>query len=126
MLKLKAIMRGKTTTDYIKGLVERDQPEPTSSKGYCFQCHEEHELIPNTVTESMLFRIGDEQKEIKVTEFPAQVCSKCGNTTISVGLAAEVESIVEEIVSERINRPAAMPLPEKVSFNTLLYGEAIA
>lgn len=126
MLKLKAIMCGKNASDYIKGLVEHDRPEPVSVKGYCFQCHEEHELLPNTVTESMFFSIGDEQTEIKVTEFPVQICSKCGNTTISVGLAAEVESMVEEIVSEQINRPVGRQLPMKLSFNSLLNGEAIA
>ena len=126
MLLLKAIMHGKSTSEYITGLVKADHPAPAASKGYCFQCHEEHDLNPNTVTESMFFSIGDERKEIKVTEFPAQVCSKCGNTTISIGLAAEVENMVEEIVSDRINRPDARPLPEKLSFNALLNGDAIA
>lgn len=126
MLKLKAAMQGKNVLDYIKLLVEKDQPKQTLTTSYCFSCHELSELQPNTVTESVFFTIGDLQKEIKVTEFPAHICSQCGTTTISVGLSAEAESAVEDLVCERINRPAVRPIPERISFNILLNREAIA
>jgi len=120
MLRLKAAMRGKTTNEYLRYLLEQDHPDPAPIKAYCLNCHQESEQIPKREEETIQFTICDEERSVKVTELPAFSCSKCGNTIVSVGLSAEVENIVEEIVSELINRPAARSIPKTISFEDLL------
>src|SRR5690554_4813150 len=102
MAKLKARVFGQGSfSEYIRELIERDIRPYQRIIDTCLECKGE---VYSTTTDIFHYLyIDDQEKEITIRNFPASKCMNCDKEVIDVVLGAEVDGVIDDLVSGILN-----------------------
>lgn len=122
MIKLKAQMYAKgNVSKYVRDLIEMDtRPYPPAFES-CSTCT--GKLISELINMVHYYSVADTEHQINITNFPVSKCKECNTELIDIGLAAEVEKILDELIHERLNHKNTnlrFVIPLEIDFNELL------